>query len=53
MIETLRTTLVPFNEAHYRVIFNKDNNQLAQLLNTITAVNWTEFDAAEEALEEL
>ncbi len=50
MIQTKRLRLMPFEDAHFQAILNKNLEELGRLLNTITPTQWTTFKDMEEAL---
>jgi [ribosomal protein S5]-alanine N-acetyltransferase len=50
MIKTERLTLLPFEEAHYQAIMQKDLTALGQLLGVNTPTQWTTFADMEDAL---
>ena len=53
MIVSERVILVPFNQEHYSAIFNGDNKRLGELLIVSTPRCWSEFAAANEAINSL
>lgn len=50
MIQTARLKLIPFDEAHFQALFQKDLHLLGQLLDVKTPKQWTTFADAEDAL---
>ena len=53
MLTSERVDLIPFNEEHFQAILTHDNIRLGELLNISTPQVWSEFPAAQEAIQSL